>query len=378
MATRRGSGRSDVLRGTDLDDLLYGLGGNDKLFGYLGDDVLVGHGGHDRLVCGDGNDRALGGSGNDKIYGGNGDDNLQGGNGNDYLNGGDGWNVLVGGNGNDRLYGGNYDDNLQGGNGNDVIYGYDGADCLHGLGNGKDKYFGGDGNDTIECGTGTTLGDCGSGDDLVYASLGVNNIRGGEGEDTVTYLNVPRWGYYVPVNSGVVVNLVTGTGGGSAKGDRYSGIENVIGSAHDDRIYLNNGGSGYGGDGSDWIGAFGIGVSELGGGNGLDTLAGNLGQEDHFLIENAMGADSITGFEAGRDFLKIALGDFGFGAALDAAELVVGPGPVGSGPQLIFDGAGKLYYDADGTGAGGMVLLATLSDAAGAALTGLTLADFII
>lgn len=396
MAIRKGTKAADILLGTSLADVIYGYGGNDRLYGYdgndtlygydgndwlnaqAGDDRLFGHAGNDWMSGGAGNDALDGGAGDDIMYGGTGDDDMLGRDGNDRMYGGEGWNVLVGDDGNDSLYGGSIDDNLQGGDGNDLIYGYGGDDCLHGLGNGHDRYFAGEGNDTIECGTGTTLADCGGGDDLVFAALGVNDVRGGAGRDTVSYLNVEKWGFFVPVTAGAFVNLVIGVGGGSAAGDRYVSIENVIGSVHADRIYLNNGGEATGGGGNDYIAAFGAGTAIMRGGSGSDVLRGNAGSADHFVVEKALGADRFQEFERGLDKLVIDNAIFAIGTTLEANELVAGTMASGSFAQFLFDGSGRLSYDPDGEGGEAATLVAVITAPGGASLRTLETSDFLI
>ena len=86
----------------------------------------------------------------------------------------------------------------------------------HGLSTGRSpsmvpaatKLIGGDLNDTLDGGA------------------GADQLIGGAGTDTATYASSP---------AGVSINLVTGMGhGGDAEGNTLSGIENVIGSSHND------------------------------------------------------------------------------------------------------------------------------------------------
>ena len=90
-----------------------------------------------------------------------------------------------------------------------VVASADQADVLRGLG-GNDMLYGGSGNDTLDGGA------------------GADTLIGGPGTDTADYSSSA---------AGVTVNLLTGVGsGGDAQGDMLVGIENIIGSAHDDAL----------------------------------------------------------------------------------------------------------------------------------------------
>ena len=315
------------------DDTLYGGKGNDTLYGWEGNDTLYGGKGNDTLY-GDvpgrdateyylrlrylldpgGSDTLYGGEGNDLLYGGKGNDLLYGGKGNDTLKGGDGSDTLYGGEGNDtlqvgfnsldnRLYGGEGDDELHGGYGNDYLEGGAGADKIYG-GTSSDtvSYAGSDAAVTIRLSTGTPLSLPGPGygsgghaegdtirgveniigsahNDRLYGDAkhneltggaGADQLHGGKGRDTVSYAGS---------DAGVDVSLSTGRGsGGHAEGDTFSEVEDVIGSAHNDRLE--------GDDNHNW----------LEGGAGADTLIGGPKQ------------DELTG-GAGSDIFVFAPGD---------------------------------------------------------------------
>jgi glucose/arabinose dehydrogenase len=90
-----------------------------------------------------------------------------------------------------------------------VVPSADQADVIRGLG-GDDMLFGGSGNDTLDGGP------------------GVDTLIGGPGTDTADYSSSA---------ARVAVSLLTGVGaGGDAQGDVLAGIENIIGSAHDDAL----------------------------------------------------------------------------------------------------------------------------------------------
>jgi serralysin len=225
---------STELKGTNLADQMYGLAGDDELVGFDGDDLLEGGPGADVLWGTDGFDTAsykgstAGVSVNLRdfpVEGGHaaGDvlheiEGVVGSAYGDFLLGGDGRNVFRGGTGNDRLLGGAGNDRLEGGGGNDVLNG----------GAGNDELLGGDGSDTA---------------DFFY---GEKIVRG------ETYAGV-----------GVVADLAAGTatGGDLVGSDRLAGIENLYGSAYNDRLLGN------------------AGANRLTGDEGADELVGRGGAD---------------------------------------------------------------------------------------------------
>lgn len=208
-----------------------------------------------------GNNLEIGTSAPDWIRGFGGIDLLRGGSGNDTIEGGDGP---------DSLYGDQGDDRIEGGAGDDVLRG----------GRGDDTLDGGDGEDTIRSDRD---------DDLILGSAGADYINGGDGFDTVDYSDSPRQGGLlydgVQLAVGYPALIVPGIGG-HAEGDILVSVESVIGSAHDDRIAVDDVWSGsifgdpiahevYGGNGDDEL--WGYGRDHLNGGPGNDTLATQVG-----------------------------------------------------------------------------------------------------
>jgi len=253
---------------------------------------------------------------NDTIDGNSAANNLNGLGGDDVIKGWSGNDTIFGGLGNDNLGGGDGDDWIDGGDGNDTLKGNVGNDTLQG-GLGNDILGGGDGNDWI---------DGGAGDDLfTFNQSGDDVMIGGVGTDTVDYSNS---------TDGVTVNLATtaaqlisvfsGT-------DTLSGIENVIGSAYNDR---------------------------LAGNNQANVLTG-AGGVDHFVFKTALSgsnADTITDFLSGNDVIELSA------AIFNAFAGQVG-NTVGLGVNLSYDaGLGVVSYDADGAGAGNPVALVVLGE----------------
>lgn len=238
-----GNSSANKLSGRDSDDWLDGMQANDLLQGLAGHDTLQGGSGHDSLVGGAGNDLLLGGDGIDTAsWAGlttavQVDLSLQG-----PQDSGAGLDTLL------NL------ENLFGGSGQDRLLGDDLANRLDG-GEGDDTLDGGDGNDTL---------------------VGGNHLRG----DAASY---GRAAAAVRVNLALTALQATG-GAGS---DQLSGIEHLIGSAHNDHL-----------SGSST-------ANRLEGGDGNDTLVGGAG------------ADSLVGGEGSDLFLYATLAEAGNGSSRD-------------------------------------------------------------
>ena len=310
----RGSGADELLSGGAGDDQLAGLGGADTLDGGAGYDTAsyaesgagvqiamdgsVGAGGDaegDRLIAIErvvgsafddaitgtaAGDMILGGAGADVLSGQGGDDVLEGGSGDDRLLGGAGVDTLRGGEGNDTLAGGADADVLAGGSGLDTADYSASADAVRidlndGIGHGGDAegdtlsgiedLTGSAGNDRLAGDGNANVLTGGAGDDYLTGGAGADTLAGGTGIDTADYSTS---------GSGVSVDLATGFAQfGDAEGDRLSGIENVIGSAHGDQLRAAVTGSILtGGAGDDMLIA-GRGADVIAGGTGIDTAS---------------------------------------------------------------------------------------------------------
>lgn len=241
------------------------------------------------------NDLILGNDGNNELIGNAGDDKIAGFDGNDLINGGAGNDTLDGGNQADRIYGGNGNDSIIGGL--DLLASRDRNNTLPTppdaveSEDGNDRLYGGAGNDTIDGGAGNDLLDGGTGNDVLRGMAGADTFRGGDGIDTVDYSHESPFQ--------LLVNLATNVAsGGTASGDQFFSIENLIGS--NDRIdrFIGNdaanyfqglGGGDYfsGGNGNDTLDmgndadvAFGEGGNDvLIGGRGYDWLDGGTGTD---------------------------------------------------------------------------------------------------
>ena len=301
-----GGAGNDTVDGGSGDDLIQ-LGdgndyvsitslGNDTFYGGIGDDVIWGYTGDESIFGDEGNDTLKGFSGDDKLFGGDGLDLMEGEDGNDTLDGQAGSDTMYGGLGHDVIWGGSallisdIGDLLYGQAGNDTCEGSYGADSIYG-GDGGDILFGDDGSDRLfgEAGNDQLFGDWkngldasgadtldgGAGNDTLRGGKGNDRLIGADGVDTATYNNADA---AVVVSLALVASQVTG-GAGS---DILLTVENLIGSAYNDRL----------------TGSTGTNVLEGMGGN--DTLSGGAGAD---TLHGGEGDDSILGGD-GNDWLR--------------------------------------------------------------------------
>ncbi len=240
----------DVLYGGDGVNWILGGDGNDSLIGSSGVDSMEGNAGNDTLQGNAGDDTLDGGADNDSLSGGAGFDSLLGGDGNDYLNGEADSDYMDGGAGEDTLYGGDGSEIMTGGADNDLLYGDAGNDRVVGdLGNdtlygdaGSDSLIGGDGNDSLSGGTENDYFDGGNDNDTIDGGMGNDSMLGGDGIDTLNFATA---------TTGIAVNLAVGSVTSTVYGnDTISGFEIVLGGIGDDSFIFSsaaetlNGGAG--------------------------------------------------------------------------------------------------------------------------------------
>lgn len=364
-----GSSQDNTLSGNDGNDTLVGLAGGDTLYGGDGSDTLDGGDNSDTLYGEAGNDMLIGGSGHDSIYGGIGQDTIDAGDGSDVIYGQDGNDTIDGGAGMDTISGQDGNDTIDGGADNDVITGGDGDDTISGN-LGVDNLDGGNGSDFVDYTfsamnwnvdlttelASTNFGvipesvrnfegaRMGSGNDVVRGTTGANSLYGGAGNDELRGLAGNDWldgeggndvlngglgddfliggsGYdiasYADDLAGVLVDLnVVGVqntfGSGS---DLLQSIEGLIGSAHSDILFGNDGDNQLSG---------GLGEDQMFGGEGADILTGGGGNDNLF---GGLGNDVLSG-GTGTDWANYSLQTSGVHVSLatENAQNTLGAG----------------------------------------------------
>ena len=369
--TLTGGDGNDFLGGEAGDDTLIGGDGDDIIEGGAGADTIDGGDGTDTTAYSTstvgvtvdlgnpGSPLVMEGAtitdtliGIEDIIGSDHVDDLTGDEGPNMISGGEGADTLLGSGGNDTLFGGGGADIIEGDAGSDILSGGFGDDILEGYLTGLDpldaedfdtvSYLYAEGGVTIDLeDTGVTVGTVdnvdkddetdslwnitdlvgspsddvlrgndrpnllngGSGDDLLEGEEGDDLLIGGEGIDTASYEGAAS---AVSVDLGTPYEQETGDDTGE---DTLSGIENLIGSGHDDELYGSHeentltGGAGVdvlvGREGDDVL-VGGDDGDELDGGDGNDT-ASYAGSTNDLTIDLSYGLPWT--FEAAEDTL---------------------------------------------------------------------------
>jgi Ca2+-binding RTX toxin-like protein len=187
----------------------------------------------------------------------------------------------------ENLSGSNFGDTLSGNAAQNSLYGEGGSDTLN-ASNNNDQLFGGTGND------------------LLIGGAGADVIDGGDNDaagDTASWAN----------SAGLVtvsLALGTATGSGHGTGDTLTGIENVIGSAFNDKLTGDSNNNVLtGGDGLDVL-TGGDGADQLIGQNGDDTLIGGLGAD---FLSGGGGLHDKADYSASNANITINLNVLAFG-----------------------------------------------------------------
>jgi serralysin len=389
----------DRINGSPDDDTLLGFGGGDDLKGHGGDDSLVGGDGWNQLYGGPGNDTLVTGGFRNYIDGGSGSDTMIGGEGEDYYDVtsardvvietgtasfdgvrasrvnwtlGPGLEQLTLG-GREPLHGfGNSLDNVMKCNyGSHRLDGRAGADTLVGA-DGDDTLVGGAGADSMEGREGADRYDVGSQLDRIYEP--------GNSTDTDTIFATITLSLGGPVVArGTVENLrltgsaaIDATGGSGANKLSGNGAANLlVGLAGNDTLV--------GGAGADTLRG-GAGDDAFIGGPGNDVLQGGVGSDTFrisFALDAATNVDHVRDFDPRSD--RFVLDDAAFAGIgplgrLAAAAFHLGGAAGDAGDRVIYDAAtGRLWFDADGSGAGAAVQFASVTPG-----TALTAHDFVI
>lgn len=424
-----GGAGDDRIDGGHGDDILYGGDGNDYISGYIGSGsgagAIYGGAGDDTLFGGMDGSPTFGGEGNDTIhilggpgmagstFGEAGDDRIYGDNRGNVLDGGLGADRLEGRLGSDWYHIDNVGDvivedenaasdidrvtlyvsydftsafveeiwissdavgrvDVVGNSLANTIYGNASANWIQGSG-GADILVGGGGSDRLDGGTGTDGLRGGTGDDNYYVDAPQDTIAelSGEGLDRV-YSAISY-----SLRTHVEYLYLTGTAAIDGRGNESANF--LLGNGAANRLY--------GGSGNDHLNSlagndtlFGdVGNDILSGGVGVDTLQGGAGNDVfRFTAALSTGADRITDFNVVADFIQLDNAVMaGLGARTGAlASTAFWKSTSGlahdSNDRIIYDtDGGQLWYDSNGSAAGGRALIATLRP--GLALTA---ADF--
>ncbi|MGL4490151.1 MAG: calcium-binding protein, partial [Rhizobiaceae bacterium] len=242
---------------------------------------------------------------------------------------------------------------LVGGDGNDLVIGDASANFLFGL-DGTDVIYG--------------LGD----DDYLNGGNGTNQLYGGAGADVHIGGSGVDYARYDDANYGnLTIRLDTPSAnvGAAAVGDTYTNIDGLIGGLGNDIVIGNSANNLlYGGGGIDYINGQ-AGNDFLNGGAGADRFAFST------ALNAATNADTVADFVHAIDDLALTQSIFAsIGATLDATELRLGTVAADANDFIIYNSAnGQLFYDANGSGAGGQTLFATVT-----AGTVLNIGDFVM
>ncbi|MBC7987057.1 MAG: pre-peptidase C-terminal domain-containing protein [Sphingomonadaceae bacterium] len=197
--------------------------------------------------------------------------------------------------------------------------------------------------------------------------LSGDRLDGGAGTDWADYSNSALKVLADLLNPAANLN--------DAAGDSYFSIENLHGSARNDTLRGNEVKNLIdGGENDDDLDGRG-GDDVLRGSEGRDTLEGGAGADEFRLTDLGVGgADVIRDFASGEDAIVLLGSAFGLAAgALDPDNFAIGQ-PQDADDFLIYKpGNGKLYFDADGNGAGAAVHIATSKS-----LDPIAASDFIV
>lgn len=343
--TGTGNALANDITGTDNANRLYGMAGDDRLYGLAGNDVLDGGTGADVLVGGDGDDSYYVDNLGDQVV----ETRFQGGIDtvystvdftlDSYVE-----NATAIGSSNVNLTGNTKGNVLTGNAGNNILDGGASADTMIG-GAGDDTYY-------VSTRTDVVIEDANGGNDLVIANGGY-----------VLDDNVER----------LLLAGTSGSGTGNALDNEITGnasANNLSGMAGDDHIFgLGGNDKIFGGDGDDWLHG-GTGVNQLTGGGGrdyfvFDTLTASADKDrvmDFTVADDTIVFDNAVFLGLGQD------------GQLNSDFFTVGKTALDANDRLIYNDAnGVLSYDADGSGIGAAVHIATLTSG-----LNLSSSDFLI
>ena len=384
-------GGDDTIWGNDGDDLLVGdahqviaggkvVAGNDVIFGGEGVDFIYGD-----TANGSSGERL---GGNDELHGEGGDDLLFGRSGDDVLLGGTGKDYMAGGVGNDDYVVDNVLDTVDelAGQGVDIVKAlleevFLAANVENlssvwignftGIGNALNNTMSAGGSDDVLSGregNDTLMGR--SGKDALYGNEGSDTLIGGAGADVLDGGGAADTASYAGATEGVKVALDGSLAGeGDALGDTFTSVERLIGSDVRDVMRGDaNANVLTGAGGNDNVQAGG-GSDVLVGGAGKDSLGGGAGDDRFDFLALADGGDTVADFgnaAGNNDTLRFEGNVFGglANGALAANRFVANTAGVATtlDQRFVYEtDTGILRYDANGSAAGGVTVIATLT-----------------
>ncbi|MDD4330542.1 MAG: hypothetical protein PHD79_11350, partial [Aliarcobacter sp.] len=319
-------GYADIFSGSNLSETVEAMSGDDTIWANAGNDIIYGGDGRDTIFGVSGNNQLFGGNDNDLIFGGTGTDAIYGEAGDDTIYAKVGNNVIDAGANDDIIYAGKGADNINGNTGTDTLrfdggtqrvvvnlgstsLSYDstsvaansfvnswlnGASIQTGIVTNIENVDGTSFNDTVRGNDSKNIISGADGDDYVFASLGVDEIYGGNSVngDLVDFSLLTGLIQGSGENfNGISVNLGGGDGAVGARFSQivstletktsqvFSSIENIIGSTENDNIVGNSSKNTLrGGAGNDKI--YGIaGANSLYGDSGNDTIFSGTGSD---------------------------------------------------------------------------------------------------
>ncbi|MCG7394765.1 calcium-binding protein [Microvirga sp. ACRRW] len=305
-------------------------------------------------------------------------DNLNGSGGNDYLVGEAGSDVLNGGTGSDTLIGGVGDDIYHVDNSGDQVIDVSGVDTIvttinYTLNSSIENLTASDsagaialtGNNTHNVLTGNAAANTlngGEGNDTLDGAGGADRMVGGKGNDT----------YYVNHKSDKVVET-----SGQGTDTIYARVSYTISNYVEKLIGEGSSAISLSGNGSSNTITGNTGKNTLKGNAGNDILDGGLGNDvlyggtgkDSFVFSTALHktktVDAIKDFVVKDDTIRLENAIFTSltkTGKLNKAFFKIGPKAKDKNDYLVYDNKkGVLYYDADGSGKGAAIKIATLS-----------------
>ncbi|MEG3936356.1 MULTISPECIES: cadherin-like domain-containing protein [unclassified Microcoleus] len=430
---KAGDGDNDIDGGDDDEEIEVGKGKNKIKAGKGKDNVKAGDG-DDDIDGGDDDDNIEAGGGDDTVVGGPGNDVLTGNEGNDTIEGGEGTNTLIGGGGNDRYIYRTSRQQIQTVAEADLITDFNVAEDLLELSTADFGNLSVSSLTRLEITATSTVGSIGSANLLDFtaditvtsiASLQARFIALGGNLDAPTFcqfidaetgrsvlvfavgarfeivtsfsasIRLDVTNIVFTVFTGPPLNILVGTAGADnadfttspapVNYDGLAGDDKIVGSNYNDSLK--------GGDGNDTI------TGSL----GLDVISGGSGADLFVYKAAGEGPDAITDFTSGSDKFQFTASAFG-NLTTTNFDAVSGSNPDITGKELVIFTGGSyasleaaqakalgnsttagffaftnawnqtvLYFDSNGTVAGGSTLIANL----GTAASNLGTADFV-